>query len=91
MTRRNWLPLIIALLPLVSSAALAQLAFHLRLQEPTPRPAETFKFDSDDLLIVGSARAVHFYKRVDGVWREQQKIVPSAADVTGENFCLPRP
>jgi hypothetical protein len=34
----------------------------------------------DGLLIVGSKRAAYVYKRVNGVWREQQKIVPPAAD-----------
>ena len=34
----------------------------------------------DGLLIVGSNRAAYVYKRVNGVWREQQKIVPPAAD-----------
>ncbi len=34
----------------------------------------------DGLLVVGSNRAAYVYKRVNGVWREQQKIVPPAAD-----------
>ena len=34
----------------------------------------------DGLLIVGSKRAAYVYKRVNGLWREQQKIVPPAAD-----------
>lgn len=34
----------------------------------------------DGLLIVGSNRAAYVYKRVNGVWREQQRIVPPAAD-----------
>ena len=34
----------------------------------------------DGLLVVGSARAVYVYKRVDGVWRERQKIVTPVAD-----------
>jgi hypothetical protein len=34
----------------------------------------------DGLLIVGSNTAAYVYKRVNGVWREQQKIVPPAAD-----------
>lgn len=34
----------------------------------------------DGLLVVGSARAIYVYKRVNGAWREQQKIVPPAAD-----------
>ena len=138
--------LIVALLPLVSSTAQAQLALHVHLQELTPRPEETFSpldgerqnnqfgrsvvirnglafigmpaamttgqvavftqgatgwvrtatiFASDrttddefgwaisfrdGLLVVGSNRAAYVYKRVNGVWREQQKIVPPAAD-----------
>lgn len=34
----------------------------------------------DGLLIVGSNTAAYVYKRVNGAWREQQKIVPPAAD-----------
>jgi hypothetical protein len=34
----------------------------------------------DGLLVVGSTRAAYVYKRVNGVWRERQKIVPPAAD-----------
>lgn len=34
----------------------------------------------DNLLVVGSKRAVYVYKQVNGVWRQQQKIVPPAAD-----------
>jgi len=34
----------------------------------------------DGLLIVGSNRAAYVYKRVNGVWREQQKIMPPVAD-----------
>jgi hypothetical protein len=34
----------------------------------------------DNLLVVGSNRAAYVYKQVNGVWREQQKIVPPAAD-----------
>lgn len=34
----------------------------------------------DGLLVVGSGRAVYVYKRVDGVWRERQKIVTPTAD-----------
>jgi len=34
----------------------------------------------DGLLVVGSGRAIYIYKRVDGVWREKQKIVPPAAE-----------
>jgi hypothetical protein len=34
----------------------------------------------DGLLVVGSNRAAYVYKLVNGVWREQQKIVPPAAD-----------
>ena len=34
----------------------------------------------DGLAIVGSKRAAYVYQRVNGVWREIQKIVPPAAD-----------
>jgi FG-GAP repeat protein len=34
----------------------------------------------DNLLIVGSNRAVYIYKLVGGSWREQQKLTPLAAD-----------
>lgn len=34
----------------------------------------------DNLLIVGSNRAAYVYKLVSGVWREQQKLTPLAAD-----------
>jgi FG-GAP repeat protein len=34
----------------------------------------------DGLLVVGSNRAAYVYRRINGVWREQQKIVPPAAD-----------
>jgi len=34
----------------------------------------------DNLLVVGSNRAAYVFKQVNGVWREQQKIVPPAAD-----------
>jgi hypothetical protein len=34
----------------------------------------------DGLLIVGSNRAAYVYKRVNGAWREQQKITPAPAD-----------
>ena len=34
----------------------------------------------DGLLIVGSNRAAYVYKLVSGVWREQQKLMPLAAD-----------
>ena len=36
------------------------------------RPAVSFR---DGLVVVGSARAAYVFKQVDGVWREQQKIV----------------
>jgi hypothetical protein len=42
MKRRNWLPLVVALLSLASSPARAQLAHHVHLQELAPRPAEAF-------------------------------------------------
>jgi len=41
----------------------------------------------DGLLVVGSDRAVYIYKRVDGVWREKQKIAAPALeglDVVGD-------
>jgi hypothetical protein len=34
----------------------------------------------DNLLVVGSKRAAYVYRQINGVWREQQKIVPPAAD-----------
>jgi hypothetical protein len=34
----------------------------------------------DGLLVVGSSRAVYVYRQVNGVWREQQKIVPPSGD-----------
>jgi hypothetical protein len=34
----------------------------------------------DGLVVVGSHRAAYVFKRVNGVWREQQKIVPPTAD-----------
>jgi hypothetical protein len=34
----------------------------------------------DGLLIVGSNRAAYVYKRVNGTWREQQKLTPAPAD-----------
>jgi hypothetical protein len=34
----------------------------------------------DGLLVVGSRRAAYVYKQINGVWREQQKILPPAAD-----------
>jgi hypothetical protein len=34
----------------------------------------------DGLLVVGSNRAAYVYKRINGVWRELQKLVPPAAD-----------
>jgi hypothetical protein len=37
----------------------------------------------DGLLVVGSNRAAYVYQRVNGVWRERQKIVPPSADGIG--------
>jgi hypothetical protein len=34
----------------------------------------------DGLVVVGSARAAYVFKQVDGVWREQQKIVRLVSD-----------
>lgn len=34
----------------------------------------------DGLVVVGSARAAYIFKQVDGVWREQQKIVRLVSD-----------
>jgi hypothetical protein len=34
----------------------------------------------DGLVVVGSRRAAYVFKQVNGVWRQQQKIVPPAAD-----------
>jgi FG-GAP repeat len=34
----------------------------------------------DGLVVVGSKRAAYVFKRVNGVWRQQQRIVPSATD-----------
>jgi hypothetical protein len=37
----------------------------------------------DGLLVVGSNRAAYVYQRVNGAWRERQKIVPPSADGIG--------
>jgi hypothetical protein len=34
----------------------------------------------DGLVVVGSRRAAYVFKQVNGLWRQQQKIVPPAAD-----------
>lgn len=34
----------------------------------------------DGLVVIGSARAAYIFKQVDGVWREQQKIVRLVSD-----------
>lgn len=38
----------------------------------------------DGLLIVGSNRAAYVYKRVNGAWREQQKLIPATTDGFGD-------
>jgi hypothetical protein len=37
----------------------------------------------DGLLVVGSGRAAYVYKRINGVWRERQRILPAATDGVG--------
>jgi hypothetical protein len=37
----------------------------------------------DGLLVVGSVRAAYVFKRMNGAWRQRQKIVPAAADGVG--------